>query len=178
MDGQLKMAELSAEAPLAPSEEWSDFSDAVVQQGSDNGNNISGPPGSTTSMTATPRRNKALDNVKKMELTMSNMADQYGETGSELASLSTSLEDLVNTFDDQITKCFRDLDQTTEQLAPVQIRNQDDIINESQYVSRLVVIISPKVVDDEGNHASLHVDESFDRTNRRLLMNKSALKKS
>ena len=121
------MAELSAEAPLAPSEEWSDFSD-VIQQVGDNGN---GPTAGST--TSTPRRvNKALDNVKKMEQLSSNMADQYGETGSELASLSTSLEDLVNMFDDQITNCFRDLDQTTEQLAPVQIRNQDDIINESQ----------------------------------------------
>lgn len=112
------MAELSAEAPLAYSEEWNEFSDfqqaAELNNGNDNGNTI-------------PPRNKALDNVKKME--SNNMADHFGETSS---SLSTSLEDLVNTFDDKITKCFRDLDQNVESLAPVQIRNQDDIINESQ----------------------------------------------
>lgn len=125
------MAELSAEAPLAPSEEWSDFISDVVpppaQQQTNGGDNGNGP------LPMYPR-NKALDNVKK--LSGLNMAGdlQFGETGSELASLSSSLEDLVNTFDDQITKCFRDMDQNVESLAPVQIRNQDDIINESQYV--------------------------------------------
>ncbi len=122
------MAEF-AEAPLAPSEEWNEFSDfqqaAELNNGNDNGN-----------MTGcSPPRNKALDNVKKMESSSSNnMADHFGETSS---SLSSSLEDLVNTFDDKITKCFRDLDQNVESLAPVQIRNQDDIINESQCVNNL-----------------------------------------
>ena len=123
-----KMAELSAEAPLAPSEEWNEFSDfqqaaAEFHNGNDNGN--------TTG--CSPPRNKALDNVKKMESSSNNMADHFGETSS---SLSSSLEDLVNTFDDKITKCFRDLDQNVESLAPVQIRNQDDIINESQCVNK------------------------------------------
>jgi hypothetical protein len=125
------MADLSAEAPLAPSEEWNEFSDfqqaVEFNNGNDNGN--------TTNNSSPPPRNKALDNVKKMESSSSNnMADHFGETSS---SLSTSLEDLVNTFDDKITKCFRDLDQNVESLAPVQIRNQDDIINESQYVNHL-----------------------------------------
>lgn len=125
-----KMAELSAEAPLAYSEEWNEFSDfqqaVELNNGNDNGNTTNNSP---------PPRNKALDNVKKMESSSTNnMADHFGETSS---SLSTSLEDLVNTFDDKITKCFRDLDQNVESLAPVQIRNQDDIINESQYVNHL-----------------------------------------
>ena len=125
------MADFSAEAPLAPSEEWNEFSDfqqaVEFNNGNDNGN--------TTNNSSPPPRNKALDNVKKMESSSTNnMADHFGETSS---SLSTSLEDLVNTFDDKITKCFRDLDQNVESLAPVQIRNQDDIINESQYVNHL-----------------------------------------
>lgn len=122
---QSKMADLSAEAPLAPSEEFNEFSDfqaAEFNNGNDNGNMT----------TSNPPRNKALDNVKKMESSSNNMADHFGETSS---SLSSSLEDLVNTFDDKITKCFRDLDQNVESLAPVQIRNQDDIINESQCVN-------------------------------------------
>jgi hypothetical protein len=125
------MADLSAEAPLAPSEEWNEFSDfqqaVEFNNGNDNGN--------TTNNSSPLPRNKALDNVKKMESSSTNnMADHFGETSN---SLSTSLEDLVNTFDDKITKCFRDLDQNVESLAPVQIRNQDDIINESQYVNHL-----------------------------------------
>ena len=123
------MAELSAEAPLAYSEEWNEFSDFQQAAELNNGNNDNGNNSNcTTTTTANIQpRNKALDNVKKMD--SSNMADHFGETSS---SLSTSLEDLVNTFDDKITKCFRDLDQNVESLAPVQIRNQDDIINESQ----------------------------------------------
>jgi len=125
------MAELSAEAPLAPSEEWSEFISEAVPSAYDQVTNGNGPL----------LRNKALDNVKKIDTLNGgggcNMADHFGETGSELASLSTSLEDLVNTFDDQITKCFRDMDQNVESLAPVQIRNQDDIISESQYVLKL-----------------------------------------
>ena len=120
------MADLSADAPLAPSEEWNEFNDFQQAVEFDNGN--------TTNNSSLPPKNKALDNVKKMESSSSNMADNFGEVSS---SLSTSLEDLVNTFDDQITKCFRDLDQNVENLAPVQIRNQDDIINESQYVNHL-----------------------------------------
>lgn len=129
------MAELSAEAPLAPSEEWNEFSDfqqatSECISDSDNGN----------FPLASPPRNKALDNVRNMEKSCStgNMADQFGETGS---SLSASLEDLVNTFDEKITKCFRDLDQNVENLAPVQIRNQDDIINESQCVTKRLLLV-------------------------------------
>lgn len=126
------MAELSAEAPLAPSEEWGDFSDFQQAENiCDNGNEPSSSSSSSSTTTVTQQlKNKTLDNVKRMEA--SNMAvDQFGETGGSF-SLSSSLEDLVNTFDDKITKCFRDMDQNVESLAPVQIRNQDDIINESQ----------------------------------------------
>ena len=109
------MAEFSAEAPLAKceaDEDWIDYSEFQAAN-CDNGNNGLMNP---------TFQNKVLDNVKKAE----NMADNFGET------FTGSLEDLVNTFDDKITKCFRDLDQNVESLAPVQIRNQDDIINESQ----------------------------------------------
>ena len=101
------MAELSAEAPLAKfeSDDWIEYSE-YQQQTETNGNNN--------------RPNKLVDNVKK-----NDGADNFD-------SFSGSLEDLVNTFDEKITKCFHDLDQNVETLAPVQIRNQDDIINECQ----------------------------------------------
>ena len=107
------MAEFSAEAPLArfEAEDWVEYSDFQAAN-CDNGNSNN-----------TVCVNKVLDNVKKVD---SNMADNFAE------AFTGSLEDLVNTFDDKITKCFRDLDQNVETLAPVQIRNQDDIINESQ----------------------------------------------
>lgn len=53
-------------------------------------------------------------------------ADNFTET------FSGSLEDLVNTFDDKITKCFGNYEESVEQLAPVQIRTQEEIMNECQ----------------------------------------------
>lgn len=43
-----------------------------------------------------------------------------------------SLEDLVNTFDEKITKCFGNYEQSVEELAPVQVRSQEEIMNECQ----------------------------------------------
>ncbi|XP_001354538.4 fasciculation and elongation protein zeta-2 [Drosophila pseudoobscura] len=43
-----------------------------------------------------------------------------------------SLEDLVNTFDDKITKCFGNYEENVEELAPVQVRSQEEIMNECQ----------------------------------------------
>lgn len=54
------------------------------------------------------------------------VADNFTET------YSGSLEDLVNTFDDKITKCFCNFDESVEKLAPVQVRSQEEIMNECQ----------------------------------------------
>lgn len=45
-----------------------------------------------------------------------------------------SLEDLVNTFDEKITECFRNYDENVENLAPVQIRSQEEVMSENQWV--------------------------------------------
>ncbi|KAF4526195.1 hypothetical protein B566_EDAN001879 [Ephemera danica] len=58
--------------------------------------------------------------------TASAVADNFTET------YSGSLEDLVNTFDDKITKCFCNFDESVEKLAPVQVRSQEEIMNECQ----------------------------------------------
>lgn len=58
-------------------------------------------------------------------LTKQNSADQ--------SSLFNSLEDLVKTFDQNVKKClsnYKDVD--VGQLAPVQVRAPEDIINDSQ----------------------------------------------
>lgn len=46
-------------------------------------------------------------------------------------SVSGSLEDLVNTFDEKITKCFRNYNEQTDQLAPIQVTSQDEILSQS-----------------------------------------------
>uniref|UniRef100_A0A1A9UT02 Uncharacterized protein n=1 Tax=Glossina austeni TaxID=7395 RepID=A0A1A9UT02_GLOAU len=50
--------------------------------------------------------------------------DNFGET------FGGSLEDLVNTFDEKITKCFGNYEENVETLAPVQVRSQEEIMNE------------------------------------------------
>lgn len=52
--------------------------------------------------------------------------DNFTET------FSGSLEDLVNTFDEKITKCFGNFEENVEELAPVQVRSQEEIMNECQ----------------------------------------------
>lgn len=52
--------------------------------------------------------------------------------GAVEETFSGSLEDLVNSFDDKISKCFKNYAETTETLAPVQIRTQEEIMNECQ----------------------------------------------
>lgn len=64
------------------------------------------------------------NNVGGLEMT--GDSDNFGET------FSGSLEDLVHTFDDKITRCFCDYEESVEKLAPVQIRTQEEIMNECQ----------------------------------------------
>lgn len=54
------------------------------------------------------------------------------ETDNFTETFSGSLEDLVNTFDEKITKCFGNYEESVEKLAPVQVRTQEEIMNECQ----------------------------------------------
>jgi len=50
----------------------------------------------------------------------SNVTENFSET------CSGSLEDLVNSFDQRVTKCCRNYEEQVERLAPVQIRSQEE----------------------------------------------------
>lgn len=115
----VKMAELKVEAPLARTEEWSDFSDFQSSEDVENSNaSTKSTPTTESSVGSGGNGVAANDN---------SFADcNFSET------FSNSLEDLVNTFDDKITKCFCDYDENVEKLAPVQIRTQEEILNECQ----------------------------------------------
>ncbi|VDN03400.1 unnamed protein product [Thelazia callipaeda] len=54
------------------------------------------------------------------------------EENFEIENLSGSLEDLVGTFDQKISNCFKDLNEGTEEIAPVQVRSQEEIMTDSQ----------------------------------------------
>ena len=60
------------------------------------------------------------------------MATDRAISGENRAS---SLEDLVGHFDQKVTSVLRDLDATTQQMAPVQVRTEEQVMSESQ-VSR------------------------------------------
>lgn len=72
-------------------------------------------------------KNNNLDQIKgvKGSLGQSDM-ETFGEP------FSGSLEDLVSNFDEKIAQCLKNLDETTEKIAPVQVRTQEEIMNESQ----------------------------------------------
>ncbi|XP_030382643.1 fasciculation and elongation protein zeta-2 [Scaptodrosophila lebanonensis] len=64
--------------------------------------------------------------VADKRLAAGDHVDNFTET------FGGSLEDLVNTFDDKITKCFGNYEENVEELAPVQVRSQEEIMNECQ----------------------------------------------
>jgi len=49
-----------------------------------------------------------------------------------LDCISGSLEDLVATFDEKLTVCFGDFNEQVDKIAPVQVRSQEEIMNECQ----------------------------------------------
>ena len=101
------MAELQFEAPLAKfeSDEWNEFHDYQTASDLENSNK-------DLLITGEKNENSALDN--------------FSET------FTGSLEDLVNTFDEKITKCFCNFDEKVEKFAPVQVRSQEEIMNDCQ----------------------------------------------
>lgn len=66
------------------------------------------------------------DSLNCNNLSKDNVDNNFAE------AFTGSLEDLVNTFDEKITKCFGNYEQSVEELAPVQVRSQEEIMNECQ----------------------------------------------
>lgn len=77
-----------------------------------------------------PNRNTAVDNKVGTNMTINGGAGTTVDNFTE--TFGGSLEDLVNTFDEKITKCFGNYEQSVEELAPVQVRSQEEIMNECQ----------------------------------------------
>lgn len=118
--GDVKMAsELLAEAPLASAEEdFSDFNCNKLIVDDDN------------SVTRTD--NARMSSAAGICGGGGNNEALLGFEDSNLGAFSASLEDLVSSFDEKITKCLRDYDQTTDQIAPVQVRSQEEIMKTDQ----------------------------------------------
>lgn len=139
-----KMAELKFEAPLAQFEEADDWGSAEFQSA-----NILKNENELNNINLNKKNkdiNDVLNDFNEDILNNSNPKDiltpqktiilKNGETASVTdnftETFSGSLEDLVNTFDDKITKCFGNYEESVEKLAPVQVRTQEEIMNECQ----------------------------------------------
>lgn len=120
LDTARQMAELKFEAPLAQFEETEDWGSQDSSDVLDNFKNIIN--------SASPIKNNINENIKSEVILdlPKNHTENFAET------FSGSLEDLVNTFDERITKCFCDYEENVETLAPVQVRTQEEIMNECQ----------------------------------------------
>ncbi|XP_071079864.1 fasciculation and elongation protein zeta-2-like [Haliotis cracherodii] len=107
-----KMAELQFEAPLASieTEDWNEFNEFQTAKTTDDEN-----CNKDTLSKDLPKENN--DN---------SVAENFGET------FSGSLEDLVNSFDEKISKCFCNFEEQVDKFAPVQIRTQEEIVNDCQ----------------------------------------------
>jgi len=148
------MAELRYEAPLATFDldEWNEFLDfqttgdedgtlcGVVQNDNspltDGGQRLTGAP---TGRGATESRKDGGGSA----------VDAFDDE-----SFSGSLEDLVNTFDERITKCFKNYNDQVDAFAPVQVRSEDDVIaTDSQLVDYFLLL------DDDGEFIGVHIVE-------------------
>lgn len=132
-----KMAELKFEAPLAQFEETDDWTGSTEFANNKNEDEIN--LNRKNNMDLLNEDVILNDNSNTSEL-MNAKNTVLSNTGSDTASVadnftetfSGSLEDLVNTFDEKITKCFGNYEESVEKLAPVQVRTQEEIMNECQ----------------------------------------------
>lgn len=129
-----KMTELEFEAPLAQIEEADDCITGNEYAKTINGNDIR--LNNITHIKREMVKNKTDTNIlndndeRKIKFKLDNMQNVEGDNFNE--TFSGSLEDLVNTFDEKITKCFGNYEESVEKLAPVQVRSQEEIMNECQ----------------------------------------------
>lgn len=132
-----KMAELKFEAPLAQfeeSDEWGSLDYSLNTDGSKVFTDSSIPikdnemfqhEQNNRIQLSISSNNNAIGIFSKIN-TFKENADNFAE------GFTGSLEDLVNTFDEKITKCFGNYEQSLEELAPVQVRSQDEVMGECQ----------------------------------------------
>nr|CAD2145497.1 unnamed protein product [Meloidogyne enterolobii] len=76
-----------------------------------------------------------LGNRPRNQQTPQKIAAEMDKSGSSTSNsmISTSLQDLVESFDKNVSGVLKDMNKCTEQIAPVKIRSQEEIMNESQF---------------------------------------------
>lgn len=135
-----KMAELKFEAPLAQLEEdeWGTVDYQSVTATADSLNYLNNLKENLLTIEDNKlNNNNTIENLKMSatnsinnnninKIITKDNVDNFNE------AFTGSLEDLVNTFDEKITKCFGNYEQSVEEIAPIQVRSQEEIMNECQ----------------------------------------------
>jgi len=124
--------ELEFEAPLArfDVEEWTEY----YENTSDEEENVSCHRNIPDNLPSADRCT-SISAENESSSDGSNATENFSET------CSGSLEDLVNSFDQRVTKCCRNYEEQVERLAPVQIRSQEEAHDSYQWVEFLVATI-------------------------------------
>lgn len=121
------MADLKVGAPLACDEfddDWNEFSGSTDETSVNTHQCSNGKVG--VGAAASNTSSSAMSNSSNSE-DLSSFMDSFLEKGS-----SGSLEDLVHTFDKTLSECFSDYKDNIANIAPVQVRSQEEIINGCQ----------------------------------------------
>lgn len=131
-----RMAELEFEAPLAQIEDaddclTNDYSQKTINGNDIHLNNINNLKSELAKIKTDSNKINDNDEPKPVKCKL-GAGVQQGEGDNFTETFSGSLEDLVNTFDEKITKCFGNYEESVEKLAPVQVRSQEEIMNECQ----------------------------------------------
>lgn len=152
---ELNSKELKFEAPLACEEdEWGGCEFISSNTGVAGGTGTGGGTGTLRALNDNDNINlntKDSKGLQELEEALHEVTNSRGGAGAAVGDLASpncnsiqqpqdnfmetfggSLEDLVNTFDEKITKCFGNYEQNLEELAPVQIRSQEEIMSECQ----------------------------------------------
>lgn len=149
-----RMAELKFEAPLAKFEEADEWGgcEFISSTGTTGGGNLNlRALNDTINLNIKDSKNLLEEALHEVTNSTSGGNDNSNNAAVELDSPNAnsiqnnpqttenfmetfggSLEDLVNTFDEKITKCFGNYEQNVEDLAPVQVRSQEEIMSECQ----------------------------------------------
>lgn len=142
-----KMSELKFEAPLAQFEEAEEWQSGFKNI-NENDNRVRGENFNKIVENGIREESHTFpSNEYKNIVAEENVVNETPDTNSIMISdsvnnnvlvdnfeetVSGSLEDLVNTFDEKITRCFYNYQESVEKLAPVQVRSQEEIMNECQ----------------------------------------------
>uniref|UniRef100_A0A914WB05 Uncharacterized protein n=1 Tax=Plectus sambesii TaxID=2011161 RepID=A0A914WB05_9BILA len=93
------------------------------------------PPQRRRSISQESNSNGGLKaNVQRRAVSPGTGSENMENQGFGEETFGGSLEDLVENFDEKITHCFKNLNEATDDVAPVQMRSQDEIMSESQCV--------------------------------------------